>query len=242
MGTPVDPAQPNDGPARRTRISKSFLIDQYETTNEQYAGFLRAGGPGCTKENYYCFPGMQVEVDINAGDFPVRPGTEKLPVRVTLDGARAYCEWVGKRLPTEAEWELAARHDPASGTDRTYPWGNDYRAGVTNIWEAIEPKRGRMAPVGTFKDDVSPIGAVDMGGNSREWVADCFSTNFCTDACVDPLVTTGCTTICTEGSVRECSQAAQERGGNLISKVRFLASKRRFETFPDSGSGVRCVH
>ncbi|MDB4964278.1 MAG: uncharacterized protein JWP01_4277 [Myxococcales bacterium] len=227
MGTPVDPDRPEDGPARRVRISKPFYLDQLEVTNTQYARFLRAGGEGCGKPERYCFAGDQPDgVDVSKAEFPVPASEEMLPARVTVHGAEAYCAWAGKRLPTSAEWELAARHDPATGEDRRFPWGNEYRHGVTNAFEAIEPKRGRLAPVGTFPDDRSPVGVLDMGGNESEWVADCYSLDVsCASPCVDPKPTK-CDKVCIElDRPSECEPGRVLRGGRVTSKPMFLASK-----------------
>jgi formylglycine-generating enzyme required for sulfatase activity len=115
-----------------------------------------------------------------------KPGREDHPINcVTWQQAQTYCQWVGRRLPTEAEWEKAAR-----GTDgRKYPWGNrDFKlAGrVANIADATA-KRNRLnwvvatwyddgfyetAPIGSFPSGASPYGALDMSGNVWEWTAD----------------------------------------------------------------------
>ena len=96
----------------------------------------------------------------------VTAGTEQLPITsVSWQEASDYCAAQGKRLPTETEWEFAAR-----GTDgRLYPWGNHFAAGLTN---SLESGLGRPEPVGSHADAASPFGALDMSGNVWEWTAD----------------------------------------------------------------------
>lgn len=148
---------------------RSFYIDRYEVTEAQYLEFLR--GTGSKK-----FPGYWKEAG-QADHFP--KGYGQYPVSdVDWFDADSYCRWAGKRLPTEAEWEKAAR-----GTDgRLWPWGNRFEPGWANtreasaVWKAPKGQEqyrvpGWKSPVGSHPEDVSPYGIYDMAGNVREWTA-----------------------------------------------------------------------
>ncbi len=127
----------------------AFYIDKYEVTNGDYVKFIQA-------TEYHDLPSHW------NGDTPPE-GTENLPVtNISWGEAMAYALWAGKTLPTEAQWEKAAR-----GVDgRLYPWGNDYQKGLANM--GLDGAREAVA-VGSYPSDVSPYGAFDMAGNVMEW-------------------------------------------------------------------------
>jgi formylglycine-generating enzyme required for sulfatase activity len=99
-------------------------------------------------------------------------------VYVTWDDAQAYAAWAGASLPTEAQWEKAAR-----GTDgRIYPWGNEWDASKAQCSKERLGDAGRTAPVGSFPAGASPYGALDMAGNVWEWCADWYGREYYTNA------------------------------------------------------------
>jgi formylglycine-generating enzyme required for sulfatase activity len=146
MGNPSGDAF--ERPPHRVLV-KPFFIDLYEVTCADYARFVEQTGHAPPR-------------DWRNGQYP--QGAARRPVAgLSWDDAVAYAKWAKKRLPTEEEWEFAAR-----GTDgRLYPWGNDWLAGMANAGNG----GGGPADVGTFKG-VSPFGLYDMAGNVWEWTAD----------------------------------------------------------------------
>jgi formylglycine-generating enzyme required for sulfatase activity len=146
---PISPNTPrgfNDSRPRHKESTPAFFIDKTEVTNAQYQEYCKATG-------YPVPPGWK-----NNGSFAT--GEEEFPVtHVTWFEAVAYAAWAGKRLPTEIEWEKAAR-----GTDgREYPWGNNWDP------RRVIVGRSRSSKVAQFPSNASPFGALDMAGNVFEW-------------------------------------------------------------------------
>ena len=135
-----------------------FYIDEHEVTNAEYKVFIDA--TEWRAPDYFI-------------DRAVPPGKEDYPVaNVNWYEAERYCRFRGKRLPTEAEWEKAAR-----GTDgREFPWGDDFDRIKQNAdgssRRGEEAASGDIAPVGSFKEGASPYGVMEMAGNVWEWTSD----------------------------------------------------------------------
>lgn len=155
-----DGADPLEQPEHKVDLP-AFFIDRAEVTNAAYKMFVEATG--------HKPPSNWTGTSLPDGrdDFPV--------TGVTWQDAADYAAWAGKRLPTEVEWEAAAR-----GADgRIYPWGNGFRSGVANIGSKPDKPTPEQYPAGIketgrYAEGASPAGAVDMIGNAWEWVADEF--------------------------------------------------------------------
>jgi len=139
-----DPDADSDVPPERVRFLPGFYLSRTEVTNAEYQRF----------RPQFHFP----------------PGRERYPVtNLTRAEATAYCRWRGGLLPTEQQWEKAAR-----GTDgRRYPWGNAWRPGLCNI-RSPKSRDAGLRPVGSYPASDSPYGVQDMAGNAWEWVADSY--------------------------------------------------------------------
>ena len=144
----------DERPQREVTLD-AFWIDKYCVTNAQYRAFL---------EDTEAFPPPP---SFARDDFV---GPEQPIVSISWEEANAYARWVGKRLPTEAEWEKAAR-----GTDgRKYPWGEDEPSPGRAVYASTETDIQCPSNVEAFAASASPCGCVQMAGNVFEWVSDWF--------------------------------------------------------------------
>ena len=198
----------------------AFYIDMFEVTTVRYAKFLGTAGQGQPGLVPILWDQVKLAYD---GDRPV--------IGITWGAAQAYCRWAGKRLPTEAEWEKAAR-----GTDgRTYPWGNaaptsrlaNYDKPVSANWYSES-----VRPVDSYEAGKSPYGVYGMAGNASEWVADWYDEKYyATSPASDP-----------SGPAR--GQQKVLRGGSFGDPAIQLKSTARDNSAPtESGlyAGVRCA-
>ena len=162
----------------------AYEMDRYEVTNAQYRRFLQATG----RQPPSYWPGD--EYPSGQADYPV--------IGTSWEDADAYCQWVGKRLPTEAEWEKACRGDDG----RIYPWGDTWEPRRANVdvsarplrppsqteseltvwdvaWQLVRvtpaDRQPGLRPVGSFPDSASPYGVMDLTGNASEWVWDWYN-------------------------------------------------------------------
>lgn len=188
----------------------AYQIYRNEITNQQYRQCVESKGcdlPALTE--FYNHP-----------DFALHP-----VVYVSWFDAEEYCAWAGGRLPTEAEWEKAAR-----GTDeRLFPWGDDLECGFANYDGCT---RGLTVEVGSYTDGASPYGVEDLAGNVTEWMADWYGENYYQNSpSKNPL---GPKT----GELRVA------RGGSWKNPILGVRATDRMANFPEissSGTGFRCV-
>jgi eukaryotic-like serine/threonine-protein kinase len=209
MGSEDADAWDREKPQRMVYLD-AFWIYQHPVTNQEYQGCVDAGECNAPlNERYFS--------DSKYTDHPV--------VYVSWLDATAYCQWAGGRLPTEAEWEKAAR-----GTDgRKYPWGNDSPScSLANYSGCV----GGTSPVGSYLLGASPYGALDMAGNVFEWVADWYAEEYYSRAPDE------------NPTGPNSGQYRLLRGGSLYNNQRNLRVSYRIRNYPDywlDYIGFRCL-
>ncbi len=229
MGSTISP---DESPVHTVTIS-GFYIDRYEVSNAQWAACVAAGA---------CAPPTSTTLDGHAyfgssayNNYPV--------VYINWTMASDYCTWRGARLPTEAEWEMAARWDSDGSAARVYPWGDGWEPTNLNYCDRSCKSTGHdasaddtyatTAPVNAFPGGVSPIGAFNMAGNVAEWVSDWYSAGYyAVSPATNPL-----------GPAAGTERVARGGAWGISSQV-LMRSARRAHFAPaasGSGVGVRCA-
>ncbi|HUQ07394.1 MAG TPA: bifunctional serine/threonine-protein kinase/formylglycine-generating enzyme family protein [Kofleriaceae bacterium] len=221
-----------------------FFLDRTEITNRAFATALATAGATVSKGRMVEVGGVRVAdlqgghagVVHGSGGFAVKAGMADLPVvQITWEGAAWYCASIGKRLPTEAEWELASR-----GVERrTFPWGSarepacDQVIHARGAGQACASAGDRPAAVGTASLDHTPDGVRDLGGNVAEWVEDRF-------AAYDAACGAGC--VVREPAGKAVPRVA--RGGYFdgLAEAARAAGRSRFgNTTANVNVGARCA-
>jgi formylglycine-generating enzyme required for sulfatase activity len=205
----------DENSVRRELYVDGFRIDRHEVTVARYRAFLAATGAVHAPDDWDALD------PVADGDLPV--------IGVDWHDASAYCAWEGKRLPTEAEWEKAAR-----GTDaRSYPWGETppTPAHANFLNSADSAYGGGLVAVGGRAAGVSPYGVHDLAGNAAEWVADWFSEGVSPADVRNPLGPAS-------------GEAKVIRGGGWRDPAQHIRTTARFQASPQTRNddmGFRCA-
>ena len=184
MGSlPGDPYAQTDEQPQHTVYLDAYQISKYEITNNQYEAFMDAGG--YSNSAYWTADGWSWRTTNSitepyywsSGSYNSGPSFPNHPVvGISWYEAYAFCQWAGGHLPTEAQWEKAAR-----GTDSTnyWPWGSVWDASKCNSnYNTVPDTFAYSSPVGLFSAGQSPYGVYDMAGNIWEWVNDWYQGNY----------------------------------------------------------------
>jgi eukaryotic-like serine/threonine-protein kinase len=190
---------PNEIPDHDVTLD-AFWMDQLEVTNAMYGLCIQSGG--CTSPQSLKSQRRPEYFDnLEFKDYPV--------IYVTWGQAKSYCEWAGRRLPTEAEWERAGRGDDF----RTFPWGEDKADGTLANFNMLV---GDTSRVGSYPAGASPFGVLDMAGNVAEWVNDFYSGDYTNAITLNPV-----------GPLESSSYYRVVRGGSLgDAEINIRVSKR----------------
>lgn len=161
-------AQKYEQPQHEVCLTNGYWIDQTEVTNADFQAFVDDGG--YSTQDYWSENGWKWLEQQDVDKLPATCEGDSEPDNprtcVTWYEAEAYSAWRGGSLPSEAQWEFAARGPEA----RIYPWGDDWEAALTNVVDSTG-----VVAVGSYPEGASWVGALDMGGNAMEWVQDWLS-------------------------------------------------------------------
>jgi formylglycine-generating enzyme required for sulfatase activity len=211
-----------EAPAHEVFLS-AYEIDTREVRVDEYLRCVSAGT--CAAPSFS--PG---DSRFDRSSFPV--------THIRWDDANAYCGWTGGRLPTEAEWEFAAR----GSSSRTYAWGELYNPRLCNHGALAQDDTDGtdgfvgLAPVASFPDGATPLGVFDMAGNAAEWVSDYYD--------VDPTTGLGYPNASQTNPIGPASGAFHVvRGGSYLDGAAWMraASRRRADGAGSPTVGFRCA-
>lgn len=173
----------DSAPAHQVTIS-AFRMDRTEVSYDQYMDFINVLGPGSHRNGCGGFACLETRnesetsnIQFDSVTYSVLFAIEQYPMaNVTWYGAKAYCEAIGRRLPTEAEWEHAAR----GAAGNIYPWGNAWDPANASTRRPLSgvATDAAAAPVNSFNTGASPYGVLNMAGNVAEWTNDWYASNF----------------------------------------------------------------
>lgn len=225
-----DPARNDEKPIHTVYLDV-YYIDRFEITTTQYALYLNATDTG----NRWMPDKKESHIVKRDGIWTPTAGFENHPITyIYWRGALDYCEWVGGSLPTEAQWEKAAR-----GMDeRRYPWGDEFKSTPIRLnfyddrYDYMDDGYDKTAPVGTYSEGLSPYGAYDMSGNVWEWVFDWYAPIYKKRVGVVTYNPTGA--VGGDGKIY--------RGGSYESSfIDFRTTERRLSDDPRIDLGWRCI-
>jgi formylglycine-generating enzyme required for sulfatase activity len=206
-----DAGYENETPRHKVKVP-AFYIDKHEVTNGFYKEFADETGrsypPNPMWDDHY----------FDKPDYPV--------MNVSWSAAKAYATWAGKQLPTEAQWELAAR----GAEGNRYPWGNEFIESAANLTGSADGVRF-TSPVGKFMTDKSPFGVMDMAGNVSEWVSDLYTLYAGNTGPLDSI----------ERSYRVVRGAGMTFGREYARLTRRMSYDPEIKVAPHTAIGFRCV-